>query len=183
MILLDQAGIEQALPRVLDGLRKYRWLQAALLETDVTHDREFQSRFNGFYRVRRNADWRSVFYNILQEEKSEPRAFTEVLHELHGATGRIEASFASKLSATVDPSKPVIDSIILKNLSLRLPRYGTVPTRMVRIVELHDRLTQIFSDYLGTEMGRYLLTRFEESYPNAQLTRVKMLDLVLWQTR
>lgn len=183
MIQLDQTAINQALPLVSVGLQKYCWLQAAIAWTDVANDGEFQTRFNGFYRVRRNAAWRFEFYKLLQEAKSEPRPFAEVLCALYATTGKVEASFASKLAATVDPGKPVVDSFVLRNLGLRLPRYGAANTRIVRIVDLHDRLREIFSDYLSTDMGRYLMARFQESYPKSQLTGVKMLDLVLWQTR
>jgi hypothetical protein len=183
VIQLDQAGVDNALPRISSGLRKYCWLQSAFKETDVAQNREFQTRFNGFYRVRRNADWQREFYNILQNEKSQPSAFAAVLRAIQRATGRIEASFASKLVATIDPDKPVIDSIVLKNLGFRLPTYGDVFARTTRIVELYDRLTRVFLDYLRTEIGLYLTKRFDESYPNLELTGVKKPDLVLWQTR
>ena len=183
MIQLDKAAIEQALPLVSVGLEKYCWLQAALATTDVAHDRAFQTRFNGFYRVRRSVEWQSAFYTLLQKGKWKPQSFAGVLCALHAATGRVEASFASKLAASVDPEKPVIDSFVVKNLGLRLSRAGGVEVRLARIVELHDRIGQIFSDYLDTDIGRHLIVRFEESYPDRHLTRVKMLDLILWQVR
>lgn len=33
------------------------------------------------------------------------------------------------------------------------------------------------------ENGKYLVQRFRETYPDANVTEIKMLDLVLWQTR
>jgi hypothetical protein len=85
--------------------------------------------------------------------------------------------------ASIDPEKPVIDSFVLKNLGLRLSRADSVEARMTRIVQLHDRISRMFSAYLNTDLGRRLITRFEESYPDRHLTPVKMLDLVLWQAR
>ncbi|MDP9282008.1 MAG: hypothetical protein M3P38_07915 [Chloroflexota bacterium] len=183
MIRLDESAIENALPLAAVGLTKYCWLQAALVESDVTHDREFQRRFNAFYRVRRNSAWQSAFYGLLEENKSKHQSFADVLRALHAVTGRVEASFASKLVASVAPDVPVIDAFVLKNLGLRLPPAGPIVIRLARIVELHDLIGQIFSDYLDTDSGRYLVTRFEESYPDRHVTRVKMLDLVLWQAR
>jgi hypothetical protein len=183
MIALDKGGIEQALPLIYVGLEKYCRIQAALSRVDVAHDQAFQTLFNGFYRVRRNAAWRSAFYALLQREKSERRPFPDVLRILHETTGRVEASFASKLAASIDPDRPVIDSIVLKHLGLCLPYYGATDARLVQIVEVHVRIGQEFSAYLGTDMGKYLVTRFEECYPNRQLTQVKMLDLTLWQSR
>ena len=56
----------------------------------------------------------------------------------------------------------MIDSFVLKNLGLRLPRYGRVDARMSRIVELYDRIGQAFAEFLGTGVGRYLTRRFKE---------------------
>lgn len=78
---------------------------------------------------------------------------------------------------------PVIDAFVLENLGLRLPRPAPIEMRLARIVELHERLRGIFSDYLDSDMGRHVVVRFEESYPDYHVTRVKMLDLVLWQAR
>jgi hypothetical protein len=50
-------------------------------------------------------------------------------------------------------------------------------------VELHGRLLASFNEFLTTEAGRYLVGRFRAAYPEAQVTEMKMLDLVLWQTR
>lgn len=183
MIELDRASIDRALPLVAKGLAQYWRLQSALPVTNVAHDRDFQRAFNAFYRVRRDARWQSTFYRILEQSKGKGPSFAEVLRALLAATGRVEASFASKLVASVDPATPVIDAFVLKNLGLRLPRPGPIEIRLARIVELHDRIRWIFSDYLGSDMGRHLVARFEKSYPDRHVTQVKMLDLVLWQAR
>jgi hypothetical protein len=185
-IQLNQPAIDQVLGQesVPGLLETYGRLQAELRSRDVSRDPEYQTRYNGFYRLRRNAEWRKTFYTILERDKSKLPSFADVLRELHKETGRVEASFASKLVATIDPSKPVIDSIVLENLGYRLPsRRETISHRMEGIVDLHGRLVRRFSEYLTTETGRYLVRRFQESYPKVQLTEMKMLDLVLWRTR
>lgn len=165
------------------GLEKYCWLQAVLGTRNVARDREFQTTFNAFYRVRRNEAWRAAFCDLLEQEKYNRRPFAEVLCALHAVTGRAEASFASKLVASVDPDLPVIDSFVLRNLGLRLPRAGAIECRLRRVVELYDQIQQLFSEYLDSDVGRRLVMSFEQAYPNRGLTPVKMLDLVLWQAR
>ena len=105
-----------------------------------------------------------------------------MLDTLHRTTGRYEASFASKLLATIDPNMPVIDSIVLRNLNLRLPASSS-KQRIARIQELHSTLVACFKEFLTTETGRHLVERFRHEYPSANITEIKMLDLVLWQTR
>jgi hypothetical protein len=77
---------------------------------------------------------------------------------------------------------PVIDSIVLRNLKLRLPA-TSARDRFARICNLHSILIACFNDFLVTENGRYLVDRFRKVYPLAHVTQIKMLDLVLWQTR
>jgi hypothetical protein len=181
---LDKADIDKALPIIQNGLEKYWRIQKELMETDVAEDRGFQTRFNAFYKVRRDKDWRSVFYDLLQREKTCRRPFADVLRSLFSNTGKFEASFASKLVASVNPEKPVIDSIVLKICKLKLPS-PTAPAeiRLQKIDELYRELSRIQTEFLDTDNGRYLTDRFAELYPGRPVTRRKMLDLVLWKTR
>jgi hypothetical protein len=52
-----------------------------------------------------------------------------------------------------------------------------------RIHQLHAKLLACFTAYLATADGRYLVTRFRETYFGIDISEIKMLDLVLWQTR
>ncbi|MBI5672791.1 MAG: hypothetical protein HZC50_05960 [Nitrospirae bacterium] len=179
---LTEDQIEEALPRVSAGLAKYTWLQAELRSRDVSRDSEYQKRFGGFYRVRRNLAWRNAFFQILEQGKVAPIAFEEVLRSIYSATGRVEASFASKLIATLDPSKPVIDSVVLGNLGLRLPAPAS-SDRFAGVASLHQQLLNLYSKYLASDPGCELVARFRTAYPTAKITEVKMLDFVLWQSR
>jgi len=84
--------------------------------------------------------------------KREQLPFGIVLEVLRDATGRVEASFASKLVATVDPSQPVIDSVVLKNLGLRLP-WAKAPDRTAQVCNLHRKLRALSLEFLATETG------------------------------
>jgi len=182
VIELTRTQIEAALPRVARGLEQYLWLQDHRDSGDLMNDLVYRRRFNHFYRVRRGIEWQDKFYRVLQRSKGQVVTFGQVLRALRRATGRCEASFASKLVATVRPEMPVIDSVVLKNVDLRLPRYNS-RARTAQLVRLHQTLVQRFHAFLRTETGRYLVKRFREEYPQARISQVKMLDLVLWQTR
>ena len=96
--------------------------------------------------------------------------------------GRVEASFASKLIATLDPSQPVIDSKVFRILRLSLPpRTETTDRRIDGVVARRDELASGYAAFLKTETGRFLVRRFREQYPRTGLTEVKMLDLILWK--
>ena len=91
-------------------------------------------------------------------------------------------SFSSKLLATVNPNKAVLDSIVLKNLGLKLP-YSGAKNRQERIVDVFNQLDERLNMLLATSVGEYLVEAFTAMYPQAQVTDLKKLDLVLWQTR
>ena len=182
-IQLTIQQIDAAIPNVAEGLEKYLWIQSKVAGPGGFHeDPEFRRRYNHFYRVRRAAAWQDTFYGLMARAKREQLRFHEVLDLLREATTRYEASFASKLFATLNPTNPVIDSVVLKNLHLRLP-YASTPDRAAQICKLHNKLASLFASFLITETGRYLVKKFRCAYPSAAVTEEKMVDLVLWQTR
>lgn len=181
-IQLSSADIDAALPKVKAGLQQYLWIQDKVRAELFTDEREFRRRYNHFYRVRRGAKWQNEFYDLMARAKREQLQFHAVLCLLRDATNRYEASFASKLIATLHPSKPVIDSVVLKNLGLRLPP-PNVQDRAQRICDIHGELEHLFAAYLDTHNGQYLAEAFNHTYPSTGVTNEKKLDLVLWQTR
>jgi hypothetical protein len=183
-IVLDRQQIDAALPKVAPGLAKYLRIMEFVATDPAFHDNpEFRRAFNGFYRVRRSAQtWQPHFFALMARTRDQHFDFPRTLAELFGATGRVEASFTSKLYATIHPKAPVIDSVVLENLGLRLPS-ATDPKRLHKVAVIHESLTKTFADLLATEDGRHLVHSFRAAYPTAAVTDEKALDLVLWQIR
>jgi hypothetical protein len=182
MLIVSLESIEAALPRVSRGLEQYLWLQQNVHECDVSSDSEFQRRFDAFYRVRRAVEWRTPFFRLMEDCKANPITFSEALAAIKVATGRVEASFASKLVATLDPCKPVIDRFVISNFGLRLPIWGT-PSREERIVEMYDSLCSKYNALLRDSIGTLMIEMFDQQYPNRMVSRLKKIDLILWQMR
>jgi hypothetical protein len=174
--------IQKALERLADGLGRYQWLQARVLKCNVTTDREFQRRFTAFYRVRRNSEWRREFFALMENSKSGGTNFSEALQAIQCSTGRIEASFASKLVATLDPSKPVIDKFVLRCFKLRLPNWGFAD-REENTIDLYGQLCLKYDGFMASPDGVKIRNMFDERYPNAKIMDIKKIDLVLWQIR
>ena len=87
-IQLRRDEVDRALRKVGPGLAKYCWLQAELRQRDIANDAEFQRRFNGFYRVRRNHEWRQMFFRLLERSKAGPGSFDSTLRALQKKTGQ-----------------------------------------------------------------------------------------------
>lgn len=179
---LSIESIDLALPKIEIGLNKYLAIQNDYRNTVVATDREFQKRFNHFYRVRRGVYWQRPFYELLEDAKNNDYSFSEVLEKLSNSTGRLEASFSSKLLATSNTDKAVLDSVVLKNLGLKLP-YASATNRKERIISVFNALDESLNNLLDTQAGEYLVNSFDQMYPYADVTNIKKLDLVLWQTR
>ena len=178
---LTRAEIDRALPKVDKGLARYLWIQSRVSEGGAfSSDANFQKAFNGFYQVRRGESWRTAFYNMMPRAAAERWPFRTALLKLIQATNRHEASFASKLVATFDTSKPVIDRKVLDKLNLRLPWPGS-NNRAENICGLYDRIAVMSTQFLVSDDGGYLVDQFVRMYPDANISREKMLDLVLWK--
>ena len=183
-VKLSKQDIDAALPKVQVGLNKYLWLQGHVTDNPTTFysDLFFQKKYNGFYKVqRRNESWMSAYYSIMAEAAAQRFSFEKILISLCQATSRVEASFSSKLFATLNPAAPVIDAWVLVNTGIKLP-YAGAKNRLQDICKVHRDLGMLFTTYLTTPDGHYLVNEFIKRY-RACVTPEKMLDLVLWQTR
>jgi len=179
---MTETEIDKALLKIEKGLYKYCWIQEQFHKNDVTSNREFQKAYNGFYRVRRNTAWQTVYYRLMEDAKTNGVDFRQVLLELRKKTGRLEASFTSKLVATVYPERPVIDKFVLEYFGLSLPHQHET-NRELKAVMVYDALTSKYMAFMSELIASAICARFSAKYPWADITDLKKVDLVLWQTR
>lgn len=178
-----RAAIQSSLVRAW-GLGGYARIQRTVRETDVSSDADFQRFYNRFYRVRRNAEWQSSYYAIMEREKATPSmAFEDVLREMNELTGNVEASFTSKMIATLHPDRPIWDSLVLARLGLRL-KGTTAQAKLENAVEVYGKIVSWYETYLATEDAEKNIRLFNELLPDyAWLTPVKKVDFLLWSER
>lgn len=194
-------GIARDLPRLTDTaldlicrrrpspLEIYLSLSQGATELDLTSAAavDFQRRFNGFYGVRRNAAWRDAFYRIFEAAKELPLSPSELfrrsLLELEQETGRVEASFVSKLVATLRPEAPVIDSVIRGYLASRTngPQFGG---GAAAAVEYFEWLATLFTALTRTPEVSAWCNQFDASFEEvggaASIHPIKKLDFLIW---
>ena len=181
MINIDDGRI--ALPKVQRGLCSYLELMRIFPHVDVSVDKDFQRKFNGFYRMRqRPRSWYELYFDLMQKLRNEDVSFGYILRVLHEESGRMEASFSSKMLATIDPGKPVIDQFVLKNIGLRVPYYSS-KNRYAELVDTYDKLCEWYENVLTSDEGVSVVNMFDEMYGDQGITDLKKIDLVLWQIR
>jgi hypothetical protein len=179
---LTEEQVQIALSRADPGLSKYLRLQSQVQSCDVSTYEGFQRLFSGFYRVRRNSRWKLEYFKLMEASKLSGIDFPKAVQEINGRCGRIEASFASKLVATLDPSKPVIDQFVLDYFGMQLPRWGS-QGRESKTVNLHYELCAKYVALIESPTGKFVRKNFDLRYPDSPLTELKKIDLVLWQIR
>ncbi|MPW27069.1 hypothetical protein GC105_14900 [Alkalibaculum sp. M08DMB] len=180
---MDLLKAELALDKIGVGLNKYLNIMSKLHLVDVSKDVEFQTAYNGFYRMRqRKPEFYQGYYEFMEANKVNELSFSEALNHIYTKFGRVEASFCSKMVATINPNQPVWDEFVLQNLGLKKP-YPSSKNRLQKTIDLYHKISEWYSNFLETNDSKELIKLFNKKYPNAKITNIKKIDLVLWQMR
>lgn len=179
----DRELIKEALAKVKPGLKKYIYLRNMLKVVNVSTDGQFQKTFNGFYKMRqRPKDFYKIFYSFMEENKRNSPSFEEILLYIYTHTGRVEASFSSKLVATINPDLPILDKFVLTNLGLSLPGYHS-KNRLEKVVSIYQEIIEWYKVFLNQEKVGEIIDMFDTVYPNSGITNIKKVDFIVWQIR
>lgn len=188
LVTLSDQQIALALRKLARHLPRYLWLQeqVAAFESVQTNER-FKREFGSFYGFRtRDAAWRDCYFDLMDELKGGSFDFPDCLNRLYRGTNRVEASFASKMLATLDPHRPVIDSVVLRHTGLKLRYWGSVDRRIRLACEAYFDLNERLNSFLNSSAGTSLISAFRNhsaEFSTAPITDMKILDLLLWQSR
>jgi hypothetical protein len=178
-----KSRIISALETVDQGVFKYQKIMNALNAVDVSNDRDFQKLFNGFYKMRqRKEDYYKAYFKYLEENKNSPVKYADVLMHFYTKFNRVEASFASKLVATIDSSKPIIDKYVLKNLDMKLP-YAYDSFRISKIIAIYSTVEMKMLELCQSPVGQETIALFDLKFPQNTISSMKKLDFVLWKIR
>lgn len=165
MNYIDPSTTMQQCIAGLMGLDKYRFLLEQVHKVDVSSDEVFQRTFNGFYMVRRNKAWRKAFYDLFERIKmSNDVSFACILDEIYRLTGNVEASFSSKLLATLKPEMPIWDRYVIRNLNLKLPS-DSDSNRIQKTEKLFEEIVAWYGDFLQTENASQCIEEFDKLLP------------------
>ena len=181
---MQKDKIIAAIRKAREGISQYLDIMAMLPVVDVTTHRGFQRRYNHFYRIRqRSVDWYAEYYSFMERGKGNPPRFEEVLDHLYATLGRYEPSFSSKLAATLDPGEPVWDQYVIQNTGQKAPAYSS-SRKMPRAKEIFQAIREWYRERIESPEGRLMIDAFDELVDqHDQITDIKKIDFVLWQTR
>ena len=176
--------------RIAAGLSSYQWLQKNVGRVASEDFQKLYARFYGINAAHKDSQWRKQYFGMMQEAKimGAQLSFRKILDLFKAETGKYEASFVSKLIATLDPDKQVIDRHVLRNFGLKLPGYN-IANRAEKIDEIYNLLGLEYKKMLDAKpvgeyvIGRYVCRKFDSEFQSSKITRLKKIDLVFWQIR
>lgn len=165
------------------GLEQYRFILKNAHKINIAEDEDFQRTFNGFYMVRRNAEWRKIFYEYFESIKGGRPSFENTVTYLFEKTGNIEPSFSSKMLATILPDKPIWDRYVVQNLDMKLDGKNK-QEKLQNAIRLYGEMEQWYADFLLTDKGKECIQIFDRTLPDySWLSAIKKVDCILWSIR
>lgn len=166
-------------------------------------DGVFAKKFVGFFRVRRNKQWREAFFAFFLELKLKKKnvsredfaptlqALANRLKSIDNVKTTIEPSFVSKMLHTINTDLPIWDSVVLSKLSDCLgtkpltyqERKNCSPEEVVKkVIERDEQVYLAINKWYKTPCADTLEKAFDEQFPEFkdQLGRTKKIDFMLW---
>jgi hypothetical protein len=185
IVFMDEKCIRCVLQKeeTKKGVKRYIEIMRNFQTVDVSSDKDFQRKFKNFYKIRRNEQFLEVYYSFLQRNKNKNPSFIEVLNKLY-KFGKLEASFASKLLATIDPKLPIWDKYVLEHFRLNPPsRLLPKEERIKQANNVYEDLKKSYRELLNKEESKLVIKLFNEYYPDNKITSIKKIDFIIWQSR
>lgn len=175
-----RAAIQSSLVRAW-GLEGYARIQRTVCVTDVSSDADFQRFYNRFYRVRRNAEWQSSYYAIMERGEGKP------LHGVRGRAARDARAHGQRggvLHQQDDRHAPSRQTDMGQPGARKARKGTTAKTRLENAIEVYGQIVSWYETYLATDDAKKNIRLFDELLPDyAWLTPVKKVDFLLWSER
>ena len=166
-----------------NGIEKYSKIMSLFSKVNVLENKEIQKKFNGFYKIRRNEKFLEIYYSFMEKNKHKKPTFVQTLRELN-KFGNLEASFASKLLATIDPNLPIWDKYVLEYFNLEAPsRNLSDEQRINQANSLYEKIRNLYKHLLEKEESKIMIKLFDEIYPKHKISSIKKIDFIIWQLR
>ena len=166
------------------------------LTKNIDTDVDFQKNFTNYYRVRRDADWLREFYNFFESSKNNKNiTFEEILRYLSnmehkvkqtaknptGKAKTVEASFASKMLATINPNHPIWDSQVLHSLNIEVDGALCREDKIEECIKIYQKIEKEITTIIASVDGQQCIALFDKVFPSCKgFSDYKKIDFYLW---
>lgn len=159
------------------------------LSVDISNNKDYQKNFTAYYNIRRDQEWLKKYYNYLEANKNNKNiTFEKILLDIskiehttkNGLKSTVEASFASKMLATIIPDNPIWDKRIAKALGIKLINCNK-EEKISTYVKIYDELREKVKEFINTKSGKECIRLFNKTFPNyTTVSNFKKIDHYLW---
>ena len=189
MLKFDLCSIGLSRQKFEQSLQKYEEIVNLFHETNVAEDDNFQRLFNGFYITSPlSKTWYVNFYRYFENVRNDNPTFEKVITDLYNINGqaRVDASFCSKLVATINPDKPIIDQYIMWQMGYNLKTADSLKglAKIHYYVDAYSEIEKQYKEHIDDVAIKTAIAEFDSIYPNYKwLSPIKKLDFILWSNR
>ena len=174
-----QAPADQLLRIVEEELGLYAYRDTLDLTKIGTQD--YQDNYSTYYGIgvaRKDEKWKAEYFGYMQKQVGNSRiTFAEIMEHISSISHKKEASFASKMLATLNPDFPILDSNVANYLGFKYRSKSTEDC-----IEIYNELTKNVHAFLQTDDGARCVEEFNRMFPNfTDINPVKKIDLYLWK--
>lgn len=169
---------------IMDYLKidKYERIINNLHKMDIsTKDNQFKDDFNSYYMVRRDPTWQEKYYTYFQNIKDKDKdslSFSKILQDI-SFDDKVESSFASKMLATIDQDKPIIDKNILNYFKLKIDG-STKEERIDKAIKVYDTIEKEYKKLLRNDEINSTIDKLKKLIDKNDISETKILDYILW---
>ncbi len=161
---------------------------------DVTRDSGFQNDYCRYWRLfgaGLGQDFRGAYFELMQRSRRNPLLsigeLIRILYEVPvNSSGKkaLQFSFASKLLHTLDPHRPIYDSMIATFYCFRVPNpTKSFESRLQDFLNFYEFLTDEYKKVLATQVLTQPITRFRDQFSvSDDYTDEKIIDTLIWRT-
>ncbi len=183
--MIDVARAKEILemPMTAEVLRRYKYVFGTLYNTDASDDYTFQTAFCDFFRPIQNypEEFKIKFFQYLEEEKEQSSlVFKDVLDKLYKIDNKYEMAAASILINCVNPRYPAWNKMIA-TAYFGMDEPSAEEASLEKCSKLYEDFADKMYAYMNTVEGGLLIKAFDQKFPNAEISNVSKVAIILWQ--
>ena len=156
-------------------------------------DDKFQENYKKFYQLHlllthlregvTSEQAEKKYFDLLKSQKQALLTFEVVLKTIFDEiTECWYGSFASKLIATIDDTKAVLDRNVLEELQVSHPSSSKKELRYDRWCKAYEKVNSLYDACLSSSEGKEFVKEFDKKLPGLKnLSSVKKIDVLLWE--
>jgi hypothetical protein len=174
-------------------VRPYLTLLRTFRNVDITRDTEFQKKYCSYWRLfgaGLSQDFRSAYFDLMEGLKGRAlQSIGEVTRILSkvpsNSSGRrtLQFSFASKLLHTLDPHRPIHDSMVASFYRFSVPNpTKSLESRLHVFLSFYDFLVVEYKKVLTTQLLEQPIAIFRNHFSvSDEYTDEKIVDTLIWR--